>query len=299
MQQLKTERPKRKKSPMEVSPAEEVIDTPVDEATDDDFYGYTDQSYEDDHDPSDNSMGNIIDLPSKGMLGYPGEVTYREIMAGDEEILKTSTAKNFHRTVNKVLKSISNAPEHFDEISLHDRDYIISYIWANTYGSKKTFDVTCSKCSAKEEVTVDMTQIQVDDIKESYKKDFKLVIKKKNKEIFLRYSCIRDENNCEKFFIDHPDSGDTKDFVMMCFAINFKQPMDISERVRWMKENASAKEMQTIKAFHSHYRFGMDTQYDHVCSKCEGVTNTYIPFHPQDVIAPELQTDFEELLHAQ
>lgn len=242
-------------------------------------------------------VGNIIDLPSQGKLGYPGSISHREVMAGDEEILKTATPKNFVRTLNRVLKSICNDADFYDELSIHDRDYILCYIWANTYSPEKVFEAQCRHCGHKEDEEVDMLELDVENVKENLKTRFPVPIKKTGETIQLRLATVRDENNAEKFMADAKDR-DTIDLstVLMVCAAEFGRPMSTQQRMDYLKSNISAKEKRIMKQYHEYFTFGLQTEIDHVCSECQGVTQAHVPFHVQDIIAPDVRSDFDQLL---
>lgn len=252
------------------------------------------------------SLGNIIDLPSAGKNGYPSQITYREVMAADEEILKTATVKNYSRTVNNVLKSICNDVEWFDDMLIHDRDYVLSWIWANTYSSKKEFEITCSHCGTKAPKTINMFELPVINIHEKFKPKFEITIKKAEETINVRSITVRDECMAEKYLATFQDLKDgtpnpdkpSQEFTMLCLALEFKRPMDIASRIEWARANISSTEMANIKKYHQIFTFGIDTKLEHTCSECKGVTHTRVPFQAADILAPEVSTDIEELLLA-
>lgn len=247
---------------------------------------------------SEPERGYLIDLPSAGKHGYPSTVTYRDIMAGDEEILKTATRKNYARTVNSVLKSVCNNASFFDDMTVHDRDFVLTYIWANTYDPVKSFEIKCRHCGNVEEKKIDMTEVDVTDIKENFLNKFPLKISKADKTIHIRPVKVRDENAAEKFKADNKEIKDGIEYLTMVLAIDFGHPMALRERIDWVKDNVSAKEMGNIKKYHEHFFYGLDTTFTHDCSECEGVTPSRIPFHPEDIIAPKVRSDFDELLSA-
>ena len=247
---------------------------------------------------SEKDRGYLIDLPSAGKHGYPSTITYRDIMAGDEEVLKTATRKNYARTVNSVLKSVCNDADFFDDMTVHDRDFVLTYIWANTYDPIKSFEMTCRHCGNKEEKKVDMTEVDVTDIKDNFVNKFPLTIKKAGKTIHVRPVKVRDENAAEKFKADNKEIKDGIEYLTTVLAIDFGHPMALRERIDWVKDNVSAKEMGNIKQYHEHFFYGLDTTFEHTCSECEGVTPGRIPFHPEDIIAPKVRSNFDELLSA-
>lgn len=258
----------------------------------------TNYEVSEDYGASESTSGYIIDLPSEGKHGYPSSITYRDIMAGDEEILKTATQKNYARTVNSVVKSVCNDATFFDDMTVSDRDFVLTYIWANTYDPIKKFEVGCRHCGHKEEKQVDMTDVDIIDVKENFINKFKVPIKKAEKDIFIRPIKVRDENAAEKFKADNKEVKEGIDYLTLVLAIDFSHPMALRDRIKWVKDNVSAREMGSIKKYHEHFFYGVDTSFDHTCSECEGVTPGRVPFHPEDIIAPKVRSDFDELLSA-
>lgn len=245
----------------------------------------------------EHAVGNIIDLPSKGILGYPGSISHREIYAGDEEILKTATNKNFSRTLNRVLKSICNDADFYDDLYVGDRDYILTSIWANTYDSIKRFEVTCRHCGEKEEIEIDLFDLKDTPIKDNFKSRLSITIKKTGDVVTIRPVTVRDENNAELFMANNPKLEFSFEIVHCALSLEFGKPISIKDRVEYIKENVSAREMGVIKEYHRYFRFGLDTTFEHECGECSGVTHDSIPFRPEDFIAPDVRTDFEQLLH--
>lgn len=240
--------------------------------------------------------GNIIDLPSKGLLGYPGSISYREIMAGDEEILKSATNKNAGRTMNRVVKSICNDADFFDDLYVGDRDFVIFWIWANTYDNIKEFEVTCQHCGHKEEDKVDMFQLPEIDINTNIRTRLPLKVYKTEDVLNIRMISVRDENNAEKFLADNPKEKYNMETVMFALALEFGKPMPTKDRVEYLKKNVTAKEMGIIKEYHRYFEFGLDTSFEHECSECGEVTLGQIPFSASDFLSPSVRTDFERLL---
>lgn len=247
----------------------------------------------------DSPVGNVVDLPSKGLLGYPASITHREIMAGDEEILKSSTNKNFSRTVNKVLKSICNNAEFFDDMYVGDRDYVMIHIWANTYDSEKEFEVKCRHCQHKDDMKIDIFKLGSIDPKDNMPSRLPMRVSKTGDTIKLRLVTVRDDNNAEEYMAKNPNAEVSTETLHYALAIEFGRPMSIAERVQYVQENITAKELATIREFHRHFSFGLDTSFEHTCSECQGVTRGNIPFLPEDIIAPEVRTDLEQLLRSQ
>ena len=144
-----------------------------------------------------------------------------------------------------------------------------------------------------------MFEVDTTDVKDNFKSRFPMTIKKTGDSINLRLVNVRDDNNAEKYLADNPKEENSYEMIHYALAVEFGRPMSTRERIDFFKKNVSAKEMGIIKEFHRYFKFGLDTSFEHVCSECEGVTRGNIPFLPEDIIAPEVRTDFEQLLRTE
>ena len=115
-----------------------------------------------------------LDLPSCGKLGYPEAIEHRDIMVRDEKILASSTGSTYKKVLNSILKSLLKDNSFFEDMSLIDREYLLILIWATSYSPMKKFDVTCPSCSNEEEIDVDLTQLDIENISDKYESPFEL-----------------------------------------------------------------------------------------------------------------------------
>lgn len=256
---------------------------------------------EEDQSPEIESGTNFIDLPSKGVLGYPSHVTYRDILVKDETHLTSATPETLNRTLNSTLKSILNDWEHYDEMSIHDRDFALLWLWSNNYTSKKYAEATCEHCEAKETKEIDLTKVEVDDIKKDI--PLPMVIPfGEDKDIKVFPPTTGDEVQVEKHIAAMDDKDkESADFerLLMIATIDVGVPMPFGRKVAWINENIPAKTLGYVRKYHQFFKFGVHDTVEHVCQQCEGVTAIQVPFQITDIIFPELPDDFERLLQSQ
>lgn len=237
---------------------------------------------------------NVVDLPSNGKFGYPAYAEYRDIMVRDEEVLAGATAETYAKTLNAVVKSVMNDCPFYESMSLHDRDFMLVWIWANNYSSTKDVEVTCAACETKSPHTVDMTKLPTTPIKDSMKIPFVVPIKKTAGSVSIRLNTVADELIAAE--IVRKNQSLKFETVMLVLSIDLGIPVNFDVKYKWVSENVSGREMGIIRNFHSHFAFGIDTTIEHKCPACGEVTRGLVPFQAEDILFPTVSTDFEKLL---
>lgn len=267
-----------------VPPEPKQDETSQEQQTQSEHYGY--------------ASGNIIDLPSKGKLGYPSQVEYRDILVSDEETIKMATEDKYIRTMNNVIKRICNNPPFFDDLTIHDRDYIMVFVWGNNYNPVKKLEITCRHCENKDVANVNILKQDIQNISENFVSTFSYPIKSANgKKASTRLTTVRDENMAEKFMAETDGKYlfDTVIFSLITDVPSEKH-LSLEEKIHWIQENMSSREAAMLKQYNTYFNYGVDMTYNHTCSKCEGVTTGEIPFRFEDFIAVDVSDDFEKFL---
>lgn len=250
-----------------------------------------------DADVSPSSKHNILDLPSKGQFGYPSSVEYRDIFAKDEEVLSSATTDTYVRTLNGVIKNILNNPSFFESMSIHDRDFVLIWLWANNYVPKKDVDVSCKHCNHVEKETVNLTELDVTDPDEKLTGAIQFDLKKTGKPIKVRLNTVGDELAIETFIASHEEFKNKFEYLMLVRSIDVGMTIPLEKKIEWVGENVTARELAIIKQFHKKFTYGVKTTLEHTCSKCEGVTSFALPFSAAEILYPnadlgELEFDF-------
>lgn len=292
-----TQKPKPKNPPTKKKPTQHMF------VEDDELDGEQDSQEEVQYKPevetrAGSGSHNILQLPSNGQLWYPASVEYRDIMAKDEEVLATATPETYARTLNGVLKSILNDCSFFEELTVFDRDYILVWLWANNYTATKQVDVTCRHCDHQEAHTVDLTAVPVTDVKANLPVPFTMPLSKSDvKSVNLRLNTVGDELLIEEYTATNKNAN--FEHLMLACSIDLGFKMPLKQKLTWIGNNITAREMGHIRNFHRYFRYGVNDTIEHTCSECKGVTRGQLPFQAEDVLYPTVQSDFEELLRSQ
>lgn len=242
-----------------------------------------------------------VELPSKGRVGYPDKVEYRDILVRDEKILASATDTNYPIILNKILKSLLNDLPWFDEMTLHDRDYLLLWIWANNYTPNKEIQVNCRSCNHTNDITVDLTKLDVSDLSEDYTHPF-MVKMSDDSVVGVRLLTVADQEAAERYLKTQEANKKLKDedkfdfeTILVSMTIDTGTVTTIEQKLKWIQDNVKGKDMARIRYVHEHFKYGVKDIMDHTCTNCEEVFKFRIPFRP-DWLRPTVQDDFEEML---
>ena len=235
-----------------------------------------------------------VDLPSVGSLGYSERMKYRDVMVKDEKLLAVATADTYQEIMDKILYSLLEDPSDYEKLSIHDRDYLLIWIWANTYTTIKEYEVSCKHCGVTGNSVVDITKLNVENLSDDYIPDFELPLSKTGEVVKLNLLTVADERKVVNYLDGLDDEGDYIN-TLMTQSITFEKQMTLEQKLKYVAENVKGKEMGIIRAFHKHFKFGIDNKVKYKCSQCAGVTEYEFPFSV-DFFIPEVQRDFERLL---
>lgn len=236
--------------------------------------------------PSENAR--VLDLPSKGMFGYPASVEYRDMLAKDEELLASATGTTYVRTLNGIIKSVLNNCSWYEKLTTYDRDYVMIWLWANNYNPMKTVSVTCNGCGhVDKKVKVDLTDLEIDDPQEGFTGAFKMTLASTGKPVVVRLNTVADEIAVEQYLSKHEDAANKYEYLMRVASVDVGIELALEKKMEWVGNNVNTKEMAKIKEFHKRFRYGVKTRLDHVCSECSEVTQFDLPFSAQDILFPD------------
>lgn len=106
------------------------------------------------------TVEKTIKIPSNGYFGGPKEVTLRAMTTKEEKILLSTRD---YTVFDRLLKSCCIEPKDLDTSLLHQSDimYLVYELRQLTFGSKYTQTVTCPVCGFKQEIEIDITEMEV------------------------------------------------------------------------------------------------------------------------------------------
>ena len=236
-----------------------------------------------------------VELPSKGKLGYPAEVEYRDILVRDEKVLASTTATNYVSVLHKVLKSLLKDQTYFDNMCIHDRDYLLVWVWANCYSAEKSVEVMCPVCEKESTKIIDLTALKVDDIAEDIQVPFEYETENGFK-LFIKPFTIAMQDAANTYVKDHPDCDFDTAAIALSFSIE-NRTASPALHIKFVENNIRGKDFAMVRAFHEHYKFGIDDEVTLECPHCKEVSQVRVPFQIE-WLRPSDGRDFEKLLQS-
>ena len=237
---------------------------------------------------TDDYVYTQVDLPSNGALGYPTEIEYRDILVKDEKVLASSTEKTFPRILNNVMKGLIKDSSFFDKMAMHDRDFLLLWIWANNYSTVKDIEMKCPHCDHHNNYKIDLTKLNIDEIDTDLKNPYPYETKRGDK-VSFKLLTVGDEEIARKFANSNKDYDES--FVLLCLSINFKKVMSLIDKIKYIEEKFTGKDMSVLRGFHKHFKFGIDDVVEKECTNCGEVNKIAIPFQI-DFFIPSLSDNF-------
>lgn len=107
-----------------------------------------------------NNFEKTFTLPSNGLFGGPKEITLRAMTTKEEKIIMTT--KDFS-VFDRLVKSCCIEPKELDTGLLHQNDimYLIYALRSITFGNTYFQEITCPECGFKQEIEVDISEMEV------------------------------------------------------------------------------------------------------------------------------------------
>jgi len=130
--------------------------------------------------------------------------------------------------------------------------------------------------------------LNIDDIDEDLLNPYPYTTKGGD-EVSFRLLTVGDEEVARKFCNSNKDYDES--FVLMCLSINFKKVSSLNEKIKYIEEKFTGKDMSILRGFHKHFKYGIDDVVDKECSNCGEVNKIAIPFQI-DFFIPSLSDDF-------
>ncbi len=236
-----------------------------------------------------------VDLPSKGKLGYPAEIEYRDILVRDEKVLASSTATNYTTVLHKVLKGLLKDQSYFENMCIHDRDFLLVWIWANCYSAEKVVEVVCPVCEKESKKTIDLTKLKVDDIAEDIQVPFEYETENGLK-LLIKPFTIAMQDAATAYVKDNPGCDFDTAAIALSFSIEGRTSAP-ALHIKFVENNIRGKDFSMIRAFHEHYKFGIDDEVTLECPHCKEVSEVRTPFQVE-WLRPVDERNFEKLLQS-
>lgn len=148
-----------------------------------------------------------IELPSKGKA-YPlenplsaGTVEMKYMTAREEDILTNVNLLRQGIAIKKMLQSLIKSPIQYEDLTLGDRNALLIAARILAYGSSYTFEYFDAENDVKEQVTVDLQQLnnkQVDFSVFSNKNEFEFELPHSKNKITFKLLTVGDEEKIDQ-----------------------------------------------------------------------------------------------------
>jgi len=240
------------------------------------------------NDNDDGYRYSSLTLPSGGEFGYPEEIEYRDILVKDEKVLASSTEKTFGKCLNKVLKSLLKDQSFYEKLTIHDRDFLLVWVWANNYSTIKHIEMSCPHCDAKNSYKIDLTELEIKSLDEGFKNPYPYTTVN-GEDVSFRMLTVNDEAVARDFCRMNKEYEEN--LVSMCLSVNLKVTVALKERIKHIEDNFTGKDMSILRGFHRHFKYGVVDSAKEECKSCGEVNRFSIPFQV-DFFIPSLSDDF-------
>jgi len=204
-----------------------------------------------------------VSLPSRGRfynLLEPSEpITVRPMTFDDEKAI-ANTKRGKVDPINLLLSRCVNNLS-IGEIILMDKIYLLYKIREASYGSDYKALVTCPKCDAESEVTVDLSKLNVNEVPEDMENPREIKLKKIKKKAKVRFPRLSEE---KYFSLTEDTNTQFWRFVEEVDGCTDKQV--ISEVIKKLP----LADIHTIIEEITQINYGVDPKINFICSECEG-----------------------------
>jgi len=214
-----------------------------------------------------------IKLPSKCMLYKdvdPTKIEIRTFKGKDEKLIAEINSENFEKKFVSVLKQVLKG---IDPLELTVGDELHLALWETINSYSKDFFVTheCEHCWQKIETTVDLSKIDVVELKDDFEEPKEIKLPESGDIVKLRLMRVADILKVDEII----KMG--KNIWLYRYALSIVDDKGIWDKVNYL-ENMESKDLMHIRAFHDEYMHGpkMEAQYE--CPKCGGAGVMPVPF---------------------
>ena len=149
-----------------------------------------------------------VTLPSKGLLypeGHPlrsGVIKMKYMTAKEEDILTNQNFIKNGTVINKLLQSLIVTPVNYNDLLIGDKNSILIAARILGYGADYTFEYVSPNTGDKEEVTIDLTELDDKELDENLmiegRNEFAFTLPTSKVEITFKFLTHGDEEKIQK-----------------------------------------------------------------------------------------------------
>tara|TARA_R110001583_G_scaffold44528_5_gene141196 strand:+ start:117 stop:1043 length:927 start_codon:yes stop_codon:yes gene_type:complete len=213
-----------------------------------------------------------LELPSRGKayVESDGFVQIKPFAFAQERQLRSIKHANQTAKVIKVLFQECVKGLAYDSMTLQDKNYILFKLREISYGDEYNLQAECKVCSAKNSLSMNISQVQVNYAPDNYKEPIAITLPdSKQTLVFVSPRC-----NDEKFLLDMELLTEN----LWRFMISIGQYKD--ERIkREFLKSTTIKDVVYFREQLLKDSYGMETSMSYECAGCGEVNETVIPFN--------------------
>ncbi len=219
-----------------------------------------------------------VDLPSKGLVYPEGtKVQVRELNGRDEEILASTTVKNYSAKLNELLTNTIQGID-INKLTLGDRQYILLWQVLNSFSEKDSVDIRCESCLQDVEIDIDLSKTNIVNLPDNYSEPAEITLSNKDK-IKLRLFRVLDE-------VENQKMGEQfgAPFGHLYARTIYKDDLNDDRLKTEYYLGLKSKDRAKIRAHQEKYDHGPDFMYEYKCPKCGGSGKVHVPFRIEQLL---------------
>jgi hypothetical protein len=216
------------------------------------------------------------ELPSRGLVytelnsADAKPLSIRTFKGRDEKLISELTADNFEKRFVSVLKGVLQGIDPL-KLTIGDRLWFVLYLTINSYSKNFTVSHECNKCYETNDYTIDLSQLEIIFLPDSFKEPFELKLPVSGDLVKLRLLRVED-------LIKVDDLDKAKQNVWLYrYALSIVNEKSIWDNVDYL-EKLDSKDIMPIRAFHDKFQHGPKMTWKYSCPDCGGAGVMPVPF---------------------
>lgn len=209
---------------------------------------------------------SILYLPSQGFY-YPDgtdSLLIRYLSAKEEVVLTDHMLVESGHAMRMVLNNLIVSDFDIDTLLAGDFHAISMFLRSNAYGNKIELDVTCPKCGNEEKKKLALDSFQMKDIRQFPDESGQIVctLPLSKIKVKMRIPTFKDEMRFEKEGLTNSLSK----FLVLIEEFAGKTDIEFLQENLF---NLPIKDVRFLKRFLDDSTPGVDTRFQHTCSRCD------------------------------
>lgn len=225
-------------------------------------------------------QSSLVRLPSNGKIYSLNELTIQNMTVAEEKFLLGS---NGNKSISTILSKcvVDGDKIDFEDLIEADRFFLLVQLRVLTYGEDYDVKLRCSKCGKEFEHTVKLSELDVDELDESFKDHWEFELPVCKDVITMTIPRVRNNMESEKLAKKkaekfHQNLDEVKYIYGLMLGISKVNGMDMfpDELYTYVSE-LSGKDASAIRKQMNSIKVGYDTNLETECPNC-GETFSFV-----------------------